>query len=57
MFQAFIEDIKAKQAGSENKIIGQFGVGFYSAFMVGEKVEVFSRASDETQGYKWSSSG
>lgn len=57
MLQAFIEEVKAKQSGSENNIIGQFGVGFYSAFMVAEKVEVFSRASGESQGYKWSSSG
>ena len=38
-------------------IIGQFGVGFYSAFMVSEKIEVLSKAYGEDQGYLWSSSG
>ena len=34
-------------------IIGQFGVGFYSAFMVAKKVEVSSRAYGSDQGYTW----
>ncbi len=38
-------------------IIGQFGVGFYSAFMVSEKVTVISRAYGETQAYRWESMG
>lgn len=38
-------------------IIGQFGVGFYSAFMVAEKVEVRSRKAGEEQGWLWSSTG
>ena len=38
-------------------IIGQFGVGFYSAFMVAEKVEVRSRKAGETQGWIWTSEG
>ncbi len=38
-------------------IIGQFGVGFYSAFMVSDKVTVISRAYGSDQGYKWESSG
>ncbi len=38
-------------------IIGQFGVGFYSAFMVSEKVEVVSRAFDADKAYKWVSTG
>ncbi|MCM1042797.1 MAG: molecular chaperone HtpG [Corallococcus sp.] len=38
-------------------IIGQFGVGFYSAFMVSEKVEVYSRKFDSEKGAKWSSKG
>ncbi|MGI6404538.1 MAG: molecular chaperone HtpG [Oscillospiraceae bacterium] len=38
-------------------IIGQFGVGFYSAFMVSSKVTVISRAWGEEQAWKWESSG
>src|SRR6185436_19317078 len=36
---------------------GQFGVGFYSAFMVADKVDVFSRKAGDTQGWHWSSDG
>lgn len=39
------------------QIIGQFGVGFYSAFMVSEKVEVLSKAYGEENAYLWSSNG
>ena len=38
-------------------IIGQFGVGFYSAFMVSDKVEVYTRSPYAETGYKWSSKG
>jgi TNF receptor-associated protein 1 len=41
------------------ELIGQFGVGFYSSFMVAQKVEVFTRSfkPEETQGWKWTSLG
>ncbi len=39
------------------EIIGQFGVGFYSAFMVAESVTIISRAFGSEQAYKWESSG
>ena len=44
-------------AGTPVDIIGQFGVGFYSAFMVADKVTVTSKAYGETQAWKWESTG
>ncbi|MDE0800077.1 MAG: molecular chaperone HtpG [Rhodospirillaceae bacterium] len=38
-------------------LIGQFGVGFYSSFMVAEKVEVYARKAGENQGWLWVSDG
>lgn len=38
-------------------LIGQFGVGFYSAFMVADKVEVISRKAGESHGWMWTSDG
>lgn len=38
-------------------IIGQFGVGFYSAFMVSKRVEVISLAEDKEKAYSWTSDG
>merc|ERR1711976_1074857 len=40
-----------------NNLIGQFGVGFYSSFMVGSKVEVFTRKHGEENGTYWISEG
>lgn len=39
------------------QLIGQFGVGFYSSFMISNKVEVISRKFDEEKTYKWESDG
>ncbi|MFA5468502.1 MAG: molecular chaperone HtpG, partial [Sphaerochaetaceae bacterium] len=41
----------------DSALIGQFGVGFYSAFMVAEKVEVISRSIESSEAYMWSSTG
>ncbi len=45
------------EAAAETDIIGQFGVGFYSAFMVAKKIEVLSLAFGETQAHLWTSEG
>src|SRR4051812_21493984 len=54
--RAFLERMKAN-AGDAN-LIGQFGVGFYSAFMVGDKVTVYTRSyRPEEEGCIWTSDG
>ncbi len=47
----------AKDNGSVVDLIGKFGVGFYSAFMVSSKVEVTTKRAGEEQAYKWISNG
>ncbi len=44
-------------ASRDTAMIGQFGVGFYSAFMVAERVEVVSRKAGESAGWRWESAG
>jgi HSP90 family molecular chaperone len=57
--QAFVEqmseDLNAENAGEQ--IIGQFGVGFYSSFVVSDHVEVFSKTSKSEKGVRWVSDG
>lgn len=53
----FLEALKQKQEGGAD-LIGQFGVGFYSSFMVAEQVEVFTHASSpEAVSLRWTSDG
>ncbi|MBQ9034539.1 MAG: molecular chaperone HtpG [Alphaproteobacteria bacterium] len=49
--------MNAKDNGSVVDLIGKFGVGFYSAFMVADKVEVTTKRAGEEQAYKWISDG
>jgi len=51
---AFKQENEAKEG---HNIIGQFGVGFYSAFMVADKVTVTSRALGASEAYRWESEG
>ncbi len=53
--KAFLEKISEDKAGGN--LIGQFGVGFYSAFMVADKVEVVSRKAGTTEASRWISVG
>jgi molecular chaperone HtpG len=61
--KAFLERIEAAQGADaaqkaeDNALIGRFGVGFYSVFMVVERVEVISHRAGGDQAWRWSSDG
>ncbi len=55
--QAFLDKLKESDAANRPELIGQFGVGFYSAFMVADKVTVLSRAAGEKEAVRWESDG
>ena len=59
----FLRNLAAKAEGKEESpssdlsLIGQFGVGFYAAFMLADKVEVVTRSYHEQTGWRWESDG
>jgi molecular chaperone HtpG len=53
---AFVKDLTG-DAAKDMKLIGQFGVGFYSAFMVADLVTVTSRKAGEDKAWRWQSDG
>ncbi len=55
--KAFMDRLEAAKAGEKAQLIGQFGVGFYSSFMVAHRVEVISRRAGKDEAWKWSSDG
>ena len=54
--KAFLDNLSGDQK-KDSQLIGQFGVGFYAAFMVADKVEVTSKKAGEEKAYKWISAG
>ncbi|MER8848640.1 MULTISPECIES: molecular chaperone HtpG [Mesorhizobium] len=55
--RAFIERVGAGNSSEDTQLIGQFGVGFYSAFMVATHVDVISRLAGSEEAWRWSSDG
>ena len=55
--RAFSQSLAADAASDRPQLIGNFGVGFYSAFMVADRVEVTSRRAGQSQAWTWASDG
>ncbi|WP_103513888.1 molecular chaperone HtpG [Streptomyces sp. SM10] len=54
----FLQELKeAKDSAASEELIGQFGVGFYSSFMVADEVTLLTRRAGEDTGTRWQSSG
>lgn len=53
----FKQELNKDEKSEEIDVIGQFGVGFYSAFMIADHVTVLTKAYGSEQGYKWESEG
>jgi molecular chaperone HtpG len=55
--RAFLEQLEKAKSADRPELIGQFGVGFYSAFMVAREITVSSRRAGESKGVEWTSRG
>lgn len=56
--KAFLNQLQKEGQSTHENIIGQFGVGFYSTFMVASRVDVYCRSSTPgAKGYLWTSDG
>lgn len=55
--KAFIEKIASEKNNGESNLIGQFGVGFYSAFMAAKEINVYTKKAATDKIFKWSSDG
>ncbi|KAI8065773.1 Hsp90 protein-domain-containing protein [Gongronella butleri] len=56
--KSFLDKLDKDASGSRENIIGQFGVGFYSTFMVGERIKVYTKsAKPGSKGYCWTTDG
>ena len=53
----FLEKLEKAKEGGDHNLIGQFGVGFYSAFMVAESIDVITRSGLDTMAHIWTSDG
>ena len=54
---AFVKEASENEKDKNVSLIGQFGVGFYAAFMVSKKVEVISKKAGSNEAWKWTSDG
>ncbi len=56
--RAFLEKLEgAADKGPSESLIGRFGIGFYSSFIVADHVDVYSRRAGQSDGWKWASDG
>jgi molecular chaperone HtpG len=55
--QEFVKNLTSDKNNKDFSLIGQFGVGFYSGFIISDKITVISKKAGETQGFVWESEG